>query len=282
MYIQLPLRFHPHRPAIMAVHQRPQHMEFLASFILPLHFPVRPFWHLLSLLQCHRRLSTFYKNRPLPAMRTSFTAKGRYPLPVCNILRFALWPVVQLLRHALWEKSLRRHIDKSVCHPPYTFPINELFRCQLKTWHLGYPADTGQPPLPSHPHAGIRYYPAHTTVIASAGPAGRADFPHNNKSVRRHTSIRPRQLFFSTLKNPKALLFAAGILPMNTWDNPTNFILVFSAFCLVLLPVTMFWMSFGRAILAGESRQIKADLLYKGSAAMLVLCIVPVVIQFFI
>lgn len=105
---------------------------------------------------------------------------------------------------------------------------------------------------------------------------------HLYQHSQRHTSIRPRQLFFSTLKNPKALLFAAGILPMNTWDNPTNFILVFSAFCLVLLPVTMFWMSFGRAILAGESRQIKADLLYKGSAAMLVLCIVPVVIQFFI
>ena len=152
MYIQLPLRFHPHRPAIMAVHQRPQHMEFLASFILPLHFPVRPFWHLLSLLQCHRRLSTFYKNRPLPAMRTSFTAKGRYPLPVCNILRFALWPVVQLLRHALWEKSLRRHIDKSVCHPPYTFPIAFCPRPAFPVIFL-YPSLVdilrSYPPLPS-------------------------------------------------------------------------------------------------------------------------------------
>ncbi|CAM4360511.1 LysE family translocator [Acinetobacter pragensis] len=100
---------------------------------------------------------------------------------------------------------------------------------------------------------------------------------HNQKN----TAIRPRQLFFSTLKNPKALLFAAGILPLETWENPTNFILVFAVFSLVLLPCALFWMSFGRAILSGDTKQIKADLLYKGSAMMLVLCMLPVLIRFF-
>ncbi len=37
---------------------------------------------------------------------------------------------------------------------------------------------------------------------------------HLEKHNQRFTSIRPKQLFFSTLKNPKAVLFAAGIFPM--------------------------------------------------------------------
>jgi len=52
-------------------------------------------------------------------------------------------------------------------------------------------------------------------------------------------------------------------------------------FSLVLLPTALFWMSFGRAILSGESKQIKADLLYKGSAMLLVVCMFPVILRFF-
>jgi len=70
-------------------------------------------------------------------------------------------------------------------------------------------------------------------------------------------------------------------LPLETWGNSTNFILVFAVFSLVLLPCALFWMSFGRAILSGDTKQIKADLLYKGSAMMLVLCMLPVLIRFF-
>ncbi|WP_411687651.1 LysE family translocator [Acinetobacter indicus] len=104
---------------------------------------------------------------------------------------------------------------------------------------------------------------------------------HLVKHNQLNPSIRPHQLFFATLKNPKALLFAAGILPTETWDNPTNFLMVYAVFCLVLLPTALFWMSFGRAILSGESKQIKADLLYKGSAMLLVLCAFPVILRFF-
>ncbi len=53
---------------------------------------------------------------------------------------------------------------------------------------------------------------------------------HLEKHNQRFTSIRPKQLFFSTLKNPKAVLFAAGIFPYEAWDNPTNFFLVFAVF----------------------------------------------------
>ncbi len=98
---------------------------------------------------------------------------------------------------------------------------------------------------------------------------------------QRHTSIRPRQLFFATLKNPKALLFAAGIFPTETWDSATNCLLVYAAFCLVLVPTAMFWMSFGRAILSGQLNKLKADQFYKGSALLLIVCMLPVVARFF-
>ena len=104
---------------------------------------------------------------------------------------------------------------------------------------------------------------------------------HLQKHSQRHRSIRPVQLFFSTLKNPKALLFAAGVFPPETWHSPSNFVLIFAIFSLVLLPSVLFWMSFGRVILGGQLQQIKTALLYKGSAMLLLLCMLPVVARFF-
>ena len=104
---------------------------------------------------------------------------------------------------------------------------------------------------------------------------------HLQKHSQRHRSIRPVQLFFSTLKNPKALLFAAGVFPPETWHSPSNFVLIIAIFSLVLLPSVLFWMSFGRVILGGQLQQIKTALLYKGSAMLLLLCMLPVVARFF-
>ncbi len=104
---------------------------------------------------------------------------------------------------------------------------------------------------------------------------------HLQQHNQKHPSIQPRELFLTSLKNPKAILFAAGIFPLETWNSPLNFVMVFAVFALVLLPVALFWMSFGRAILSGQNQKIKTDLLYKGSALMLILCMFPVVFRFF-
>jgi len=68
---------------------------------------------------------------------------------------------------------------------------------------------------------------------------------------------------------------------MATWENPTNFVLVFAIFSLVTLPVFVFWMAFGQAILARESEKIKTDLMYKGSVLFLLLCLIPLIISLF-
>ncbi|WOE30739.1 MULTISPECIES: LysE family translocator [unclassified Acinetobacter] len=98
---------------------------------------------------------------------------------------------------------------------------------------------------------------------------------------QQHHHIRPRQLFFATFKNPKALLFAAGIFPDQTWNSVAHCLWVYLVFSIVLIPTAIFWMAFGRAILAGKTDQIKAAYLYKGSALILILCMLPIVIGFF-
>lgn len=102
---------------------------------------------------------------------------------------------------------------------------------------------------------------------------------HLEKHHIRHQSLSPWKVFEETLKNPKAALFAAGILPELTWSSPIHFTVVFCIFTLVLIPVAAFWMSFGQAILSGKSKKIKTDLLYKGSILFLLLCAIPLILQ---
>ncbi|MDM1764302.1 MULTISPECIES: LysE family transporter [unclassified Acinetobacter] len=94
-------------------------------------------------------------------------------------------------------------------------------------------------------------------------------------------ALTPSQLFISTLKNPKTILFAAGIFPVETWDSFAHYFLVMGIFSLCLIPCAVFWMYWGRKVLAGNMKGIRADQWYKGSALFLVLCMLPVVVRFF-
>lgn len=102
-----------------------------------------------------------------------------------------------------------------------------------------------------------------------------------HKQRLQYPNIRPRHIFTTTFKNPKAILFASAILPQATWDNPSSFALVFMVFSLIVLPVYAFWMAFGQAILSGKSQKIKTDLLYKGSVLFLLLCFIPMILHEF-
>lgn len=104
---------------------------------------------------------------------------------------------------------------------------------------------------------------------------------HLHKHYQHDQHIRPRQLFFATLKNPKTVLLAVGIFPDETWNSIENAVLVFTVFSLVLIPVCVFWMLWGRALLAGSINGIKTDHLYKGSAMLLLICMLPMIFRFF-
>ena len=104
---------------------------------------------------------------------------------------------------------------------------------------------------------------------------------HLQKHYQNHQQIKTYQLFLSTLKNPKTLLLAAGIFPDETWNSVENTAWVLGVFTLVLIPVSLSWMMFGRALLTGSLIGIKADHLYKGSAMLLIVCMLPMVFRFF-
>lgn len=88
-------------------------------------------------------------------------------------------------------------------------------------------------------------------------------------------------LFKSTLRNPKSILFAVGIFPAWTWDSFQNYAYVLAIFSLCLVPCALFWIYFGRKVLAGNLKVVTADRVYKGSAMLLLLSMLPVVIGFF-
>lgn len=103
---------------------------------------------------------------------------------------------------------------------------------------------------------------------------------HYDKQRQHYPLLKSRQLFLSILKNPKTILLTAGIFPIATWDSFENYAMVFTAFMLCLIPSALFWIYFGRALLAGEFRGINAEYLYKGSAMLLIFCMFPVFISF--
>lgn len=92
---------------------------------------------------------------------------------------------------------------------------------------------------------------------------------------------RAKHVFWATLKNPKSLLFAVGILPLQTWESPSQFISVFVIFSIVLIPVALFWMLVGYRLFMQPAPHQRADLMYKGSAVVLMVCLVPVLFQYF-
>jgi threonine/homoserine/homoserine lactone efflux protein len=70
-------------------------------------------------------------------------------------------------------------------------------------------------------------------------------------------------LFSATLKNPKTVLLAAGIFPVETWNSIENAVLVFAIFSVILIPVS-FWMYFGRALLVGSLMELQPTIYIKG------------------
>jgi len=73
----------------------------------------------------------------------------------------------------------------------------------------------------------------------------------------------------------------AGVLPEETWNSAENALLVMGIFSLLLMPVSIFWMLFGRALLTENVIGLHADHLYKGSVMLLLICMLPMIFRFF-
>lgn len=104
---------------------------------------------------------------------------------------------------------------------------------------------------------------------------------HLKQHSLKNKSIDRSQLFKSTIRNPKSILFAVGIFPVWTWDSIQHYMFVIGLFTLCLIPCALFWIYFGHKVLSGNLTGVSADRVYKGSAMLLLLSMIPVVIGFF-
>lgn len=98
---------------------------------------------------------------------------------------------------------------------------------------------------------------------------------------QQHTVIRTQHIFWGSLKNPKAILIATAILPPMTWQSTENYAIVMTVVALIMLPSALFWIYFGKKWLDGDLKRVDGQQLYKGSAMLLLLCMVPIILQFF-
>lgn len=104
---------------------------------------------------------------------------------------------------------------------------------------------------------------------------------HLEKHRQNYNTLKPQQFFQSILKNPKTILIAAGIFPFETWNSAESYALIFGVFFACVIISALFWIYFGRALLAGELRGFTANHLYKGSAMLLMLGMLPMIFRFF-
>ena len=69
--------------------------------------------------------------------------------------------------------------------------------------------------------------------------------------------IRRRELFLATLSNPKALLFALVLFPVQTWQGLLPYVGVMSAFVMVVAIMGALWIAFGALLMQDGLRVIK-------------------------
>lgn len=98
---------------------------------------------------------------------------------------------------------------------------------------------------------------------------------------QQYTEIAPKQLFYSTFKNPKALLLTAAIFPEKTWESFFDYGLSMALFAAILIPSAIFWIYFGDRLLTGKIKGLEQEQLYKNSALLLLLCLFPLIARFF-
>ncbi|AOA57401.1 LysE family translocator [Acinetobacter larvae] len=88
-------------------------------------------------------------------------------------------------------------------------------------------------------------------------------------------AIKPRELFFATLLNPKALLFASAIFPAYAWQNFTAYSLHMLVFILLILPIAFFWITLGSILAKRQHKFFNQNNLQKMASIVLMIFCIP-------
>ena len=65
-------------------------------------------------------------------------------------------------------------------------------------------------------------------------------------------TIRVKALFFATLLNPKALLFASAIFPPIVWSEWSSYAAHMGSFLAVITPIAFLWIAFGSVLISNQ------------------------------
>ncbi|WP_343597541.1 LysE family transporter [Acinetobacter sp.] len=89
-------------------------------------------------------------------------------------------------------------------------------------------------------------------------------------------TIRPRQLLFATLLNPKALLFASAIFPASAWVTWHSYLLHIAVFLVLVVPIAFFWIVFGQILTKNKIHWLTPCNLQRTASLILMSFSVPV------
>jgi len=89
-------------------------------------------------------------------------------------------------------------------------------------------------------------------------------------------TIRARELFFATLLNPKALLFASAIFPVGAWSNFHIYLIHMMAYLALITPIALFWIFLGSVLASKKVGWLNQTNLQKTASLVLVSFSIPI------
>lgn len=88
-------------------------------------------------------------------------------------------------------------------------------------------------------------------------------------------TIRAYELFFATLLNPKALLFASAIFPTIAWTQLDAYVSHMLVFLLLIVPIAFFWTFIGSILASNKIRWLNQSSLQKTASLVLMSFSIP-------
>lgn len=98
----------------------------------------------------------------------------------------------------------------------------------------------------------------------------------NQQVALNQPTIRPRELLFATLLNPKALLFASAIFPADAWKSQDIYLAHMSAFVGLILPIALFWISVGAMLATNKVKWLSQSKLQRTASVVLISFSIPI------
>ncbi len=87
--------------------------------------------------------------------------------------------------------------------------------------------------------------------------------------------ITSKALFFATLLNPKALLFASAIFPPTVWVSLHEYIIHMGTFLALITPIAFLWIAFGTVLISNKIAWLNQRNLQRTASCVLTFFAMP-------